>query len=93
MFWKYTGSWENKYLWLTGLFFGLDLDHLLRFERLEADFAQLCAVLGIAPTPLPRRNASVRRHYSEYYDDELRDIVADRHRDEIEQLGYAFERS
>jgi len=71
---------------------GADLDYLLRFERLEEDFTQLCAVLGIAPTPLPRRNASARRHYSEYYDDDLRDIVADRYRDEIEQLGYAFER-
>jgi len=72
---------------------GADLDFLLRFEQLEADFAQLCAVLGIAPTPLPRRNASTREHYSRYYDEELRDIVGDRYRDEIEELGYSFERS
>jgi len=70
---------------------GADLNFVLRFERLEADFAETCSVLGIAPAPLPRRNASTRRHYTEYYDGELREIVAERYQEEIAELGYTFE--
>lgn len=64
-----------------------DVDFLIRFENLDEDFRTVCARLDIPYAPLPRRNVSKREHYSEYYDEELKDLVARRFRDEIDYGG------
>ena len=48
-----------------------------RFERLEDDWARICERLG-RDIALPRINVSAGAHYTEYYDDRLREIVARR---------------
>lgn len=68
-----------------------DLDALLRYESLNDDLAEVLETIGVPFEPLPVRNRSEREHYSVYYDDELRDLVGERFREEIEQLGYRFE--
>jgi hypothetical protein len=67
-----------------------DIDFLLRFERLEADFHQVCAAIGLPPQPLPRVNRSHRDHYSTYYDDELKAMVEKKFTEEIDFGGYRF---
>ena len=69
-----------------------DLDLLMRFERLDDDFRTVCARIGIEYAPLPRRNRSERAHYSQYYDEELIELVARRFSEEVSSGGYAFER-
>jgi len=68
-----------------------DVDALLSFERLNEDFKTLCEKIDIPPVDLPVRNKSSRDHYSKYYDQELKEIVAERFADEIEFGGYEFE--
>jgi Sulfotransferase family len=68
-----------------------NVDYIMRFENLAADFGTVCAALGILPTTLPRYNRSKREHYSKYYDDELRELVRARFAAEIERFGYTFE--
>jgi hypothetical protein len=70
-----------------------DLDVLLRFERLDDEFAALCSRLDIPGRPLPKYNCSIREHYSQYYDQELAALVGEMFREEIEFAGYRFERS
>jgi hypothetical protein len=70
-----------------------DIDHLMKFERLEQDFRQVCDRLGIEFREFPHRNRSERAHYSEYYDDELASIVARKFSEEIRWGGYEFERA
>jgi hypothetical protein len=67
------------------------VNYVMRFERLQEDFDEVCRRLGIARGPLPHRNRSRRGHYSEYYDSELRDLVAEHHAPDIECFGYRFE--
>jgi hypothetical protein len=67
-----------------------DLECLMRFERLEADFARVCTDLGIPHEPLPRRNQSQREGYAAYYDAELRDFVALKFHEEIAFGNYRF---
>jgi hypothetical protein len=68
------------------------VDFIGRFENLAGDFRVICGRLGIAPPPLPheKRNASGRKHYTEYYTPALRDIVAEKFRVDIEAFGYEF---
>lgn len=67
------------------------IDFLMRFETLNRDFHRLCLALDIPSSPLPRRNRSERKHYSHYYDDELKEMVSKKYRDEIEFGQYEFE--
>ena len=65
---------------------------VMRQERLDADFRQLCERLDIPYQELPVRNKSNHEHYSVYYDDELVALVRDRFRADVEAFGYEFER-
>jgi hypothetical protein len=70
-------------------------DVVLRYERLEHDFAAFMATLGVDPAPqLPRAKAKHRtegsRHYRECYCAGTRQIVARRYAREIEAFGYEF---
>lgn len=63
----------------------------LRFERLEQDFAAMCADLGLGDVRLPHRNKSLnRRDYRDCYDDELIAWVRDRHKLELDLGNYSF---
>lgn len=68
-----------------------DIDFLMKFESLERDFQAVCERLGIPPAALPRRNRSSREHYSHYYDEQLKQLVADRFAEEIDFGGYTFD--
>jgi len=68
-----------------------NVDYIMRFENLADDFRTVCGTLGILPATLPRYNRSSRKHYSKYYDDELRELVRARFAAEIECFGYIFE--
>lgn len=72
----------------------LCVDHAIRYERLSEDFAEVCKKLGLDNCTLPRLKAGLRRknhHYSEYFDEESKAIVADLHKNDIRLLGYKFE--
>jgi Sulfotransferase family len=68
-----------------------NVDYIMRFENLADDFRTVCGTLGISPATLPQYNRSNREHYSNYYDDELRELVRKRFAAEIERFGYTFE--
>lgn len=68
---------------------------VIRYERLPEDYSELCMKLGLPSNTLPRLKGGVRKqryHYSDYYDDECIDIVADRHKNDIRFFDYKFER-
>lgn len=69
------------------------VDRILRFERIEEEFASVCRHLGIEGASLPHSNAGPPRdrlNYRDYYTPKSRDIVAKWYRNEIEALGYEF---
>jgi hypothetical protein len=68
-----------------------NVNRINQFENLVKDFKAVCADLGIPAAPLPTYNRSVREHYSKYYDDELRALVAERFAAEIARFGYTFD--
>jgi tetratricopeptide (TPR) repeat protein len=88
--------------WLFDRMIGIDRDDntfVGRVENLHDDFLGIMERLGIAETAAisksltqsERKNSSRHSHYSHYYDDELRQLVADKEHSLIERFGYQFE--
>lgn len=82
---------NDRFYFLDGQ---LCADFMVRYEHLGDDLSELCRRLSLPPLALPNLKAGFRPHkysYAQYYDDETRSIVAESHRRDIEQFGYAFE--
>jgi len=66
------------------------VDFVGRYENLRDDFQALRRRFGVDAT-LPHVRRSARAPLADYYDDETRALVRQRHRRDIEAFGYAFE--
>lgn len=68
------------------------VDFIGRYENFSGDMRHVAHTLGIEEDVVPvHENRSKHRHYSSYYSEELKAIVADRYARDIEFFGYEFE--
>jgi hypothetical protein len=68
------------------------VDFVGRYERLEADFREICHRLGIC-AQLKSLNSSRHCDYRTYYDRRTVKFVADHFRDDIERFNYTFDQA
>lgn len=68
----------------------LALDTVGRYETLQQSYDEICKRIGIPAKSLERKNPSTHAAFTEYYDAELRDIVAVYYRDDLRLFGYDF---
>lgn len=76
----------------------IDDVHFIRFENLKEGIEGVCKKLGLdydinnlkTYKSEYRTKHSRYKHYTEYYDDEAREIVAEKYAKDIEYFGYEF---
>ena len=71
------------------------VDFIGRFESLQEDFDRICERIGIPRQKLPHARPGPvrqqhRRHYTDYYTDETRELVATHYAKDIAYFGYRF---
>ena len=65
-------------------------DYLGRVEQMQQSYDEIAARIGIPSATLDKVNASRRRDYRDYYDQQLIDGVAKLYARDIELFGYDF---
>ena len=84
-----------RHLWPQAWFLGeeggkkISLDTLVQFEDMEAGLRTVGSHIQ-AEIRIPRLRETPHRHYSEYYDDETRELVQKAYREDVELFGYRF---
>jgi hypothetical protein len=84
--------------WMTNdRFYVIDdelcVDFIIRYENLSGDFSEVCSRIGLDNIDLPHLKSGFRKgyHYSAYYNEQSKSVVADRHSNDIRLFGYRFE--
>ena len=68
------------------------VDVLGRFENIAEDYAKIAHRIGLDER-LPRLNATEHQHYTEYYDDRIRNIATRIYKRDFEIFGYSESQS
>jgi len=76
--------------WLKSFDGSINLDKIGRFETLNEDFHEICSDLHISNIALPHEIRGSGEDYTDHYDQESIDIVANVYKEEIDRFGYSF---
>lgn len=62
-----------------------------RLETFADDLQYIAKVIGLQLQEIPRKNRTAHDHYSKYYTEKTKKIIAEKYKKDIEAFGYEFE--
>lgn len=68
----------------------LALDFIGRYEELQQSYDSICDRIGIPGIELGKKNTSQHSSFVEYYDDDLKQAVAEFYAEDLRLFSYAF---
>lgn len=68
----------------------LEVDFVIRLEKFQEGFNEVCDRIGLARSEVPHSNRSKHGHYTEYYDEKTIEIISSVYAKDIEYFGYNF---
>ena len=80
---------KNQTDYITNKDGEITVDFIGRFENLEQDFKKIAEKIGVDKT-LEKRMKLNRRKDEDYYNDETKEIIAEKYSDDIDYFGYKF---
>ena len=91
----FTWKWhlKSQYSFIADGSGGDKMDFIGRYENLQEGFNTVCDKIGIPKKKLPHKMQSRNKpklHYTEFYDDKSRNIIANIYKRDIEYFGYKF---
>lgn len=66
------------------------VDFIGKLENYSSDFTRVCDILKIDRIKLPHTNKTKHKHYTEYYNNDTRKLIAEHYAEDIEHFGYKF---
>jgi len=82
----------NQLDYLTNIHGEMLVDFVGKYESFEEDMQYVLRSLGLTGDAVfTHENRSKHKHYSSYYNEDLKNIVAERYARDIEYFGYMFE--
>ncbi len=67
------------------------VDFIGHFETFSEDLQHVLKTIGLKNVEIPKKNASEHAHYSKYYTERTKNIIAKKYKADIEAFGYRFE--
>lgn len=75
--------------WLRNEQGDMTVDYIGRFENLSQSVSEICEKIGVPTIQLEKFNVAVgRKHYTEYYDQETKEIVNNLYSQDFSTFGY-----
>lgn len=69
------------------------VDFVGRMENFEEDLNYVLTRLGLPNTTVPHKHKTNHKHYSQFYNERTKAIIAKKYKKDIETFGYQFEYS
>lgn len=83
-------QWMPQYMFILDQDGTTLVDHILRFETFESDVKQTLAAIGAERTELLHQKKGDRTHYTDYYDEDTKTMVAEAYSTDIRMFGYRY---
>lgn len=66
------------------------VDFVGRFESLQQDLDRACELMNLPARQLPHINNSKHKHYTEYYNNQTRRLVAEQYAEDLKCFNYTY---
>jgi hypothetical protein len=68
-----------------------DVDFVGHLENYDEDIRYVAEILNLKISNIPQKNTTQHQHYSTYYTERTKQIIAEKYKEDIEAFGYQFE--